>query len=50
MAKGYLGLGKPGKAHAEQYCAAISKRLREEAKDLEALAELHRAEAKQLGK
>lgn len=50
MAKGYGGLGKGGRAHAEQYCGSIAKREREQAKDFEALAELHRAEAKHLGK
>lgn len=50
MAKGYMGLGKGGRVHAEQFCASIAKREREQAKDFEALAELHRAEAKQLGK
>jgi len=47
MAKSYLG--KLGQFHADRHCAAIAKRYREQAKDLEALAEAHRAEAKRLG-
>ena len=45
MAAGYKGLGKTGQVH-EQHCAAIAKRERENAKDLNALADAHRAEAK----
>lgn len=45
MAAGYKGLGKTGQMH-ETHCAAIAKRERENAKDLNALADAHRAQAK----
>ena len=45
MAASYKGLGKTGQVH-ESHCAAIAKCDRETAKDLKALADAHRAEAK----
>ena len=45
MAAGYKGLGKTGQMH-ETHCAAIAKRERENAKELNALADAHRAQAK----
>ena len=45
MAASYKGLGKAGQVH-ETHCAAIAKRERETAKDLKALADAHRAQAK----
>ncbi len=50
MAKSYAGLGKAGQYHADQHCRAIAKHDLEQAKDLDALAAAHRAEAKKLGK
>ena len=44
MAKAYLG--KLGQYHAEQHCTALAKQYREQAKELNALADAHRAEAK----
>jgi hypothetical protein len=45
MAASYKGLGKTGQTH-ETHCAAIAKRERENAKELNALAAAHRADAK----
>jgi hypothetical protein len=45
MAASYKGLGKTGQVH-ETHCAAIAKRERESAKDLNALAAAERAAAK----
>lgn len=45
MAASYKGLGKTGAMH-ETHCAAIAKRERENAKDLNALADAHRTQAK----
>lgn len=45
MAASYKGLGKTGAMH-ETHCAAIAKRERDNAKDLNALADAHRAQAK----
>ena len=46
MAKAYQGGGKIGQYHADQHCAALAKRYREEAKGLKALADAERAAAK----
>jgi hypothetical protein len=45
MAASYKGLGKIGQVH-ETHCAAIAKRERENAKELNDLADAHRAQAK----
>ena len=45
MAASYKGLGKTGQVH-DTHCAAIAKRERETARDLKALADAHRAQAK----
>jgi hypothetical protein len=50
MAKSYAGLGKTGQYHADRHCQAIAQRYLEQAKELDALAEVHRAEAKKAGK
>lgn len=47
MAKSYQGLGKMGRYHADQYCANLSKSYREQAKEFQALADAHRAAAKE---
>lgn len=47
MAKSYEGLGKMGQYHVNQYCANLVKSSREQAKDLQALADAHRAAAKE---
>jgi hypothetical protein len=46
MAASYKGLGKMGQFHGDTHCAAIAKRERETAKDLNDLAAAHRAQAK----
>lgn len=46
MAASYKGLGKIGQFHGDVHCAAIAKRERETAKDLNELAAAHRAQAK----
>lgn len=46
MAESYKGLGKLGQFHAEQHCRQIAERDRAQAKDLKALADAHRAQAK----
>lgn len=45
MAASYKGLGKTGQMH-DTHCAAIAKRERENAKDLNGLADAHRSQAK----
>lgn len=45
MAASYKTLGKAGVIH-ETHCGTIAKRERESAKDLKALADAHRAQAK----
>ena len=50
MAKSYEGLGKMGQYHANQHCANLVKSYRDQAKDLQALADAHTAEAKKAGK
>lgn len=45
MAASYKGLGKTGQMH-ETHCAGIAKRERENAKDLNGLADAHLAQAK----
>jgi hypothetical protein len=46
MAQSYRGGGKLGQFHAEDHCKAIAKRYREQAKDLNALANAERTAAK----
>ena len=46
MAESYKGGGKLGQFHAEDHCKAIAKRYREQAKDLNALADAERTAAK----
>jgi hypothetical protein len=46
MAASYKGLGKTGQFHGDTHCAAIAKRERDTAKDLNELAAAHRAQAK----
>lgn len=47
MAKSYEGLGKMGQYHVTQHCANLSKSYREQAKEFQALADAHRAAAKE---
>jgi hypothetical protein len=46
MAASYKGLGKTGRYHEDQHCAALAKQYREQAKELKELAQAHRDMAK----
>jgi hypothetical protein len=49
MAASYRGAGTAGQ-RMQEHCSVIAKNYRAQAKELEALAAAHRAEAKKLGK
>jgi hypothetical protein len=49
MGASYTGALKD-KVHLDEHCRVIANRYREQAKDLDALAEAHRAQAKAVGK